>query len=180
MKKKEWMLYALLVCFLAGFAWVAHVLSYGPVKVIRYVVLAVGVCYLAVRDMRSRVVPNRFLLLLLAVRCVLFLPELLLYPDYRMQFLLSAAEGALLGMAILAIGNVICRHGMGMGDIKLFGVIGFYVGPVTVVAAMFVSLCFAAVYSIVLLCRKRIGARDEIAFVPFVFAGLVTAGLLGA
>ena len=82
-------------------------------------------------------------------------------------------------MLILFVGNLICKKGMGYGDIKLFGVIGYYVGPQTVLGVLFFSLLFAAVYSILLLLMKKIKAKDEIPFVPFIFAGLAAASLLG-
>ena len=107
------------------------------------------------------------------------MPEALLYPGYLGSFLLVSVSGAVLGMVILFISNVICKHGMGMGDIKLFGIIGFYVGVGGILFVMFFALLFAAVYSGILLLRKKLRAKDEIPFVPFIFAGTIVTFLLG-
>ncbi len=169
-----------LVLFSAGFGYVSWVLKFGPVKILRYYILVYTVYYLACVDLKTRIVPNRILLILLAVRTALFLAEALLYPEYILAFLSSSVSGAVLGMAVLLTGNVLCRKGMGFGDIKLSGVIGYYVGPQAVMFVLFFSLLTAAVYSIVLLLGKKISAKDEIPFVPFVFAGLAVTCLLGA
>ncbi len=68
---------------------------------------------------------------------------------------------------------------MGAGDIKLFGVIGFYLGPDAVLSVMLGALFLAAVYSAGKLLGKKIHLKDEIPFVPFVFAGFIATALLG-
>ncbi len=169
----------LLILFTTGFGYVAYLLEYGPVKIMRYYILAYSLCYLAWMDFKQRIVSNRILLILLAVRAVLFLPEWLLYPGYILDFVLTSLFGALLAMAVLFAGYFIGKKGIGMGDIKLFGVMGWYVGPMPVMAMMFLSLCFAAVYGIIQLLRKKLKKEDEIPFVPFVLAGAVAGALLG-
>lgn len=169
----------LLLLFMGGFAYVAHVLSYGPVKILRYYILVCTTCYLAYVDMVKQIVPNRVLLALAAVRAVLFLPEMWLYPDYIGTFLWSSVIGSLSVMAVLFAGYFVCKKGMGLGDIKLFGVIGWYVGPMTAFAMLLLALCIAAVCSVAALLAKRIDRKAEIPFVPFVFAGMVFGALLG-
>ncbi len=162
-----------LILFSAGFAFVSYLLEYGAVKILRYYVLGIMLAYLARVDIEKRIVPNRSILLLLALRMVLFVPEALLYPGYLGSFLLSSFAGAICGMSILFLGNLICRNGMGAGDIKLFGVIGFYV------VVMLGALFFAAIYSAAKLAVRKIRLKDEIPFVPFVFAGFLVTALLG-
>ncbi len=168
-----------LILFSAGFAFVSYLLEYGAVKILRYYVLGIMLAYLAGVDIEKRIVPNRSLMLLLALRIVLFVPEALLYPGYLGSFLLSSFAGAICGMSILFLGNLICRNGMGAGDIKLFGVIGFYVGPDAALAVMLGALFFAAIYSAAKLAVRKIRLKDEIPFVPFVFAGFLVTALLG-
>ncbi len=168
-----------LILFSAGFACVSYLLEYGVVKMIRYFLLGYTLAYLAGVDAEKRIVPNKSILILLVLRVVLFVPEALLYPGYLGSFLLSSFAGAACGMAVLLFGNVICRNGMGAGDIKLFGVIGFYLGPDAVLAVMLGALLFAAIYSAGKLAGKKISLKDEIPFVPFVFAGFIAASLLG-
>lgn len=168
-----------ILCYAAAFLFIAYLLEYGPVKILRYMVLAVALFYLAGVDIKSRIVPNRILLILTSLRILCFLPEAVLYPGYLGGFIKASLFGAVAAMLILLAGNFICKQGMGFGDIKLFGVIGFYTGPQTVLGILFFSLIFAAVYSIVLMLMKKIGAKDEIPFVPFVAAGFAAASLLG-
>lgn len=168
-----------ILCYMAAFLFIAYLLEYGPVKILRYSILAISLFYLASLDIKSRIVPNRILLILTAVRILCFLPEAVLYPGYLGGFISASLLGAAAAMLILLAGNFICKQGMGFGDIKLFGVIGFYVGPQTILGVLFFSLIFAAVYSIVFMLMKKIGAKDEIPFVPFVAIGFAVASLLG-
>lgn len=176
---KKNLLGILLLLFLVGFFFVAHILEYGPVKIIRYCVLAAALFYLSMVDMEKKIIPNKILLIMLGIRALLFVAEALLYPEYIGSFLASMAAGSLLAMGILFVGYFVGKKGMGFGDIKLFGVIGCYVGPLAVVGILFFSLCFAAGYCVVLLLLKKIGAKDEIPFAPFAFIGMIIASLLG-
>ncbi len=178
-KLQKGMIWVGIVLFSLGFSCVASLLEYGAVKIIRYFLLGYMLAYLAAVDLEKRIVPNKSILLLLALRLALFVPEALLYPGYLGSFLLSSVVGAVLGMAVLFLGNLICRNGMGAGDIKLFGVIGFYLGPDAVLSVMLGALFLAAVYSAGKLLGKKIHLKDEIPFVPFVFAGFIATALLG-
>lgn len=176
---KHKILLAALLVFTVSFPFVAYVMQFGPVKIVRSYVLVYALYVLSGIDLETKTVPNRILLVLLGVRIILFVPEAVLYPGYLGNFVFASAAGALLSMAVLAAGNLICKHGMGMGDIKLFGVAGCYVGMGGVIVIMFFSLFFAALCSGVLLLRKRLRAKDEIPFVPFIFAGTIVTFLLG-
>lgn len=176
---KKVLLCCIPVLHLAVFLYVAYLLEYGPIKIVRYCALSFTLFYLAGVDIKSRMVPNRILLMLLALRGVLLILEAILYPGYFAGFAFSIVTGAGAVMLVLLAGNIICKRGMGFGDIKLFGVIGAYVGMQTAFGILFFSLAAAALYSIVLLARKKIGAKDEIPFAPFVYFGFVAASLLG-
>lgn len=165
--------------YLTAFLFIAYILKYGPVKIFRYGILSMALFYLAGLDIKSRIVPNKVLLVLTAVRVLCFLPEAVLYPGYLGGFIKASLIGAVAAMLILLAGNFICKQGMGFGDIKLFGVIGFYTGFQTVLGVLFFSLIFAAVYSIAFMIMKKISIKDEIPFVPFVAAGFAAASLLG-
>lgn len=74
----------------------------------------------------------------------------------------------------------VSRGGIGMGDIKLFAVIGAYVGSGSVAASMLLSMIAAAVFSGVMIARKKLKIKDEIALGPFVAIGTILTLLIGA
>lgn len=178
-KKTEIGLGILFILFVVVFWFVAEILEYGPVKIVRYYFLAVGLLCLAIIDLRKRIIPNRILLIMLGMRGIFLIAEAILYPEYIWNFVISIMSGSLLAMIILFIAYFIGKKGMGMGDIKMFGVIGCYMGPTAVIGTMFFSFFLAAIYSIFLLIMKRIGTKDEIPFAPFAYIGMLIAGLVG-
>lgn len=178
-KIKKWILPVCLLIFTVAFAFVAHLMQFGPVKICRYYVLVYVSAYLAYVDIKERVVPNKVLFWLFVFRIFCFAPEGILYGGYLGSYFLSAVFGGLLGMAVLAAGNLIRRGGMGFGDIKYAGMAGFYMGSNGILFVIFLALLSAAVYCGVMLLMKKLTAKDEIPLMPFLFGGLLVTCLLG-
>lgn len=178
-KIKKGILPAVLIVFTIAFAFVAYLMQFGPVKIFRYYALVYVTAYLAYIDLKSRIVPNKILLAMMGLRFVCFVPEGLLYPGFAIRFISSAVLGCLLGMGILAVGNILCKKGMGYGDIKYVGTAGFYMGPNGILFVIFLSLFFSAVYCGIMLLTKKLTVKDEIPLMPFLFAGVLLTCLLG-
>jgi leader peptidase (prepilin peptidase) / N-methyltransferase len=121
-----------------------------------------------VSDVRTRLVPDAALAAGLAVAlpvCLLSdaggMPERLLAGTAAAGFLLAAA--------------LIRPDGMGLGDIKLAGVLGVYLGA-RVVEAMVVAFAAGSIAGLVLLARHGWSARGRtIPFAPFLAVGALTA-----
>jgi leader peptidase (prepilin peptidase)/N-methyltransferase len=121
------------------------------------------------------------------------LPDRLTLPAYPvMVVLLGAAAvighdgGALVrallaGVALTATYLVLAllRPGqLGLGDIKLAGLIGLglgWLGWPAVIAGTALGFVLTAVVSLALLAARRIGLRDSIAFGPFMLGGALLA-----
>lgn len=153
--------------------------SYGPLKIIRYLVIAVGLFIISWQDIKERIILNKTLLLLSIIRLAIIILECIVYA----QFVISIISSALIGVlfAILVFGGcyLIARGGMGAGDVKLMAIVGFYVGSAVIMQVMLLTVVAAAIYSIVKLIRKKTKLKDEIAFAPFVLIGTVLAFALG-
>jgi leader peptidase (prepilin peptidase)/N-methyltransferase len=121
-----------------------------------------------VSDLRTRLVPDAALVAGLAVAlgvCLLSdpgeLPERLLAGIAAGGFLLAAA--------------LIRPDGMGLGDVKLAGVLGIYLGA-RVAEAMVVSFAAGSVAGLVVLVRHGWSARGRtIPFAPFLAIGALVA-----
>jgi len=122
----------------------------------------------AVSDLRTRLVPDGALAVGLAVAlpvCTLSnpggLPERLLAGVAAGGFLLAAA--------------LIRPDGMGLGDVKLAGVLGIYLGA-RVAEAMMVAFAAGSVAGLVVLARHGWSARGRtIPFAPFLAIGALVA-----
>jgi leader peptidase (prepilin peptidase)/N-methyltransferase len=121
-----------------------------------------------VADIRTRLVPDRALVasLLLGLPLIAAADPSSLPPRLLAGF---AAAGFLLGAALLRPG------GMGLGDVKLAGVIGLYLGG-AVVAAVLAALLAGSVAGLALLARHGWEARSRtIPFAPFLSLGALLA-----
>lgn len=83
------------------------------------------------------------------------------------------AFGALIGGAfpyLVAKGYYLYsrRDGLGMGDVKLFAVLGLYLGPVGIVVNIFLSCFIGSIIGVGLLATKRISREHPIPFGPFI------------
>jgi leader peptidase (prepilin peptidase)/N-methyltransferase len=97
--------------------------------------------------------------------------------------LVAAAVGALIGVGI-SLGIALLyqlargRQGLGMGDVKLLGVMGIFLGPY-VLMAFFLGALVGAVWGVASSLRASEGARHKIPFGPFLSLGAVLTIVAG-
>jgi leader peptidase (prepilin peptidase)/N-methyltransferase len=71
------------------------------------------------------------------------------------------------------------REGMGLGDVKLFGLLAAFLGFWPATVALFLGVLFASGYAVFLLARARAGAASKLAFGSFLAVGGLIAALYG-
>jgi len=151
----------------ATFAAVAAVAGIEP-ELVLYLPFTALLIAVAAIDLEHRIVPNRLLtpaavwaVAAWAVVDLGFLPEALATGAGAFAFLLLAA------LAYPA--------GMGMGDVKLAGVMGLYLG-LSVVPALLVAFLAGSIVGIAIVLREGADARRKgVPFAPFLALG----GLVG-
>ena len=120
-------------------------------------------------DLDHRIIPNKLMLVGMVVSIALVLAT---RPDDLVEHLIAAAAaGGFLLLAALAY-----PAGMGMGDVKLAGVMGLFLGR-AVGPAMFVALIAGTSIGAVIIVRKgaKEGRKTGIPFGPYLALG----GLVG-
>ena len=121
-----------------------------------------------VSDLRSRVVPDSAL----ATSLALAIPLLAVADPEGIPERLIAAAGA---AGFLLAAALIRPAAMGLGDVKLVGVLGIYLGG-RVVEALAVAFALGSLAGLVLLARHGWQARRlTIPFAPFLAAGALVA-----
>lgn len=155
-------------------------MGYGVLKMIRYLILLAGLFVIAWIDQRQKRIPNQILIVLAAGRLGILVAESLVYTGYGLSLFIAAALGALAGGGMFLLAYVLSRGGIGMGDVKLFAVLGFYLGTGSIFTVVFLTVVLSAAYSIVMLIRRKIKLKEEIPFAPFVLAGTLLAMALGS
>jgi leader peptidase (prepilin peptidase) / N-methyltransferase len=168
----RWQSPPVIACTLVLAAVVAVLQSSATASVLRAgLVLLVVPC--AVIDLERRIIPNRItgpgaLLALLA--------GLALDPGGEPNRLLWAAiAGGFLLIAALA-----SPSGMGMGDVKMLGVMGLLLGP-AVVIALLAALLGNIFGAVVMSTRRgvRSALKSQVPFGPYLALGGIVAALVG-
>jgi leader peptidase (prepilin peptidase) / N-methyltransferase len=122
------------------------------------------------------------------------LPDRLTLPSYPVGLVLLAipADWTALGRAVLAaavagaaallLAWLAPRGGFGLGDVKLLGMLGLFLGWLgwgVLVLGVALGFVFGAVVAIGMLASRRAGLRDHLAFGPWLIAGALVAVVAG-
>ena len=91
----------------------------------------------------------------------------LLWPD---PTILRASLGLVVGTAAVSLPFLIYRQRMGMGDVKLGGLIGLMVGYPHVLVALLLAVIGGGLIASLLLVLRIKGRKDAIPFGPFMAA----------
>ena len=153
--------------------------GYHWLKAVRYMILTVFMVFLGFIDQQKTIIPNKILLMMVVIRAVLLGGEITVRPSLWMDLLKSAFGGMLLGFIIFLLARIFSRKSVGMGDVKLAAVLGWYLGGALIWFDLVISLSLAAIYSIVQLIRKKLNMKDSIPLAPFFSVGTVLILLLG-
>jgi leader peptidase (prepilin peptidase)/N-methyltransferase len=162
---------------IAGTVALAAVVAVTQGSVVASVLCAILVCLLvacSLIDLEQRIIPNRITgpgsVAAVAI-------GLALDPGGEPTRLLWAAiaGGFLLGTALVR------PSGMGMGDVKLLGMMGLFLGR-PVLVALLVALLGSVVAGIVLARRHgvQVARKTGLPFGPYLAAGGIVAALIGA
>lgn len=142
------------------------------VFLLREVLLVLGYTA-AVKDFREQTVPNRLVLAMLGAWCMILVPQLFIHVETGLSLLLSGAVGALFAGVVFLTVYFVSRRGLGGGDVKLMTVFGLYLGLDSVVPAMLYGTLLAAAAGGILILLKKVGPKDAIPLVPFLYIGVV-------
>lgn len=126
----------------------------------KYAVLFCLLLVISGIDLRKKIIPNRFVLLLFgwAVFWQLFYPYLL--PE-------SALLGFLAGGGIFLVIALLSRGGMGGGDVKLMAALGFAAGWPYVLILFLLSFLLGGLTGGAMLVLRKKTRKDPLPFAPF-------------
>jgi leader peptidase (prepilin peptidase)/N-methyltransferase len=127
---------------------------------------------LAVIDLEHRLLPNRIVGPAAAAGACLLAVAAVAGGD--VHGLVRAALGAVVLFLVYLVLALLAPSGLGMGDVKLAGVLGVYLGWLGWGAVAFGAMAgfvVQAVVALVLLATRRIGLRGELPFGPAMLAG---------
>ena len=117
-----------------------------------------------VSDITYMLIPDKILLVFMGI----FFATRLIYP---LNPWWDSLAGGAIGFSLLFFIAIVSRGGMGGGDIKLFGVLGFLLGTKLVLMSFFFATLIGAVAGIIGLSTGIFKKGEPIPFGPFIGAG---------
>lgn len=142
-------------------------------------ILIWGMTVLAVTDHRQHRIPNRFLTLMLMIWAMITGIYMILQTESGVGLLFRSLSGAIVGGLIFLLCYILSRKQLGAGDVKLVFVMGLYLTSQRIMGAIFYGIVLCCVYSVIQLIRKKLGLKDGVALVPFLYLGvLITLSIL--
>jgi leader peptidase (prepilin peptidase)/N-methyltransferase len=140
--------------------------------VIAFLYLAGISVALALIDFDTHTLPNAIVLPSYLVGAGLLGAAGLLSADY--PALLTAAFGGVALFGLYFLMALIYPGGMGLGDVKLAGLLGLYLGYLgwgPLVVGAFAAFLLGGLYALVLIALRKAGRKSGIPFGPWMLAG---------
>ena len=148
------------------------VLHDDPVQMAIGLVLVTALMAVTITDLERRIIPNKILLAATAIGFAIVLA-------FEPASLPERAIAALAAGGLLFTAALIYPQGMGLGDVKLAAVMGFFLGR-DVAPALLVALLTGSIVGIALIVREGTSARKKaIPFGPFLAFGALVGLLFG-
>lgn len=144
----------------------------------KLLILAAFLLPIAAIDLKVQKIPNKFLLVAVVVRVILLILEFLESSSNAWLTLKSAVVAAIVLFVFFVLILLVFKNSIGMGDVKLFAVIGLYQGIWGSINSIFFSLVASFFLSIMLLIFRKKTRKDTISFGPCAFIGTVIAIVL--
>ncbi|MBF0299301.1 MAG: prepilin peptidase [Oligoflexia bacterium] len=126
-------------------------------------VFIIFICHFFI-DLEHQILPDGLNLYLLVIFLIYALFEIHLY-----DWIIGGLIGFLFPFMIAQIFfKLKGQHGLGGGDIKLYGILGIYLGPVGIMQNLFISCFLGSIVGLILIITKRISRNVPIPFGPFI------------
>ena len=133
---------------------------------------------LAVLDYKKQIVPNRFLLLMLLLWTAVTGSYIIVDTGGGLVLFFRALAGAVTGGLVFLLCYLLSGRKIGAGDVKLVFVMGLYLTGQRIIGAIFYGALLCCVYSLIQMGRKKLGLKDGVPIVPFLYLGTLITLLI--
>lgn len=141
--------------------------------IIKWLTIIYGCFIIAFIDYKEHIIPNKIILGLLILRIFFMIYEVVNQKEFLNYLVLYPLLGALVGGMLMVIGMFISKKGIGMGDVKLFFIIGFYVNSYYIMPTLIYTFLICAIVGIILLISRKATMHDVLPLAPFAFCGVL-------
>jgi len=164
-----------------GLVWALAVVRLGTSwNLLAYLPFLWVLIALSLIDLETKLLPNRIVYPSVVAGIVLLAITAAIGPG--LDAWLRGFGGMAAGAGVFFVIALISPAGMGMGDVKLAGLIGLYLGYLSwgrVALGFFLAFLIGAVFGIALMIAGKAGRKTQVPFGPFMALGAIVATLYG-
>ena len=136
---------------------------------IKYIILLPMLACAFVVDLKEQIIPNRLNLLMFEIGLVIIFLYGFTNINISINMLLGMLAGGGIFLLITLLGGAIAgKEAMGMGDVKLMGVLGLYFGLQNIVVISVMAFLIGAIVSVIYMLVKKKNGDTYIPFGPFI------------
>lgn len=130
-------------------------------------------------DWKEKLIPNEMVITGIAFWLILTLLDILVAGSSIRQVLRYSFAGGVVCGGVLFIIALVLKNALGMGDVKMFFVLGLLYGLSNTYAILFFSIVVMAVVSVIMLLAKKATRKTAIPMAPFVSFGFLACVVFG-
>lgn len=130
-------------------------------------------------DARERIIPNSLIGIGLLFWLILMLLDIFVGGTPWLQLLVFSGIGGIACGGLLFVIALIVKSALGMGDVKMFFVLGLLYGLTDAYGILLFSIIAMGVVSIALLIAKKVTTKSTIPMAPFVILGFFLSIIAG-
>lgn len=140
--------------------------------IVKTVILIGFLVFFSYEDIRERKISNKFVAAMIAVGIILAAVPLSAEAFIR-SFICAAVTAA---AAFLT--EKLSKGGLGRGDVFILAATGLYIGGVSMLAVVFMSLLALFLFSVAGLLLKKLNMKSRLPYIPFLLIGVIAGSLL--
>ncbi|OOM73389.1 type 4 prepilin-like protein leader peptide-processing enzyme [Clostridium puniceum] len=160
---------------LNGILYLIIYLKFGlTILSLKYCILASILIVIGIIDLKTQFVYTSTTIFAGFIGMIFIIAQALSDKTISIDFIF----GGLIGFGIIGL-IVSITHGMGEGDIEIAAFCGLFLGVKLILLNLFIAIIFGGITGIIVLLLKLKGARDKIAFGPFIGIGTIVSMLYG-
>lgn len=130
-------------------------------------------------DARERIIPNSLIGIGLLFWLVLFLLDIFVGGTPWLQLLVFSGFGGIVCGGLLFVIAIIVKSALGMGDVKMFFVLGLLYGLSDAYGILLFTVIAMGLVSIAMLIAKKVTTKSTIPMAPFVNLGFLLSIIAG-
>ena len=123
-------------------------------------------------DIKEKQISNRILIAMLIVGVIFTC------VSFNTSVIVSSFVCALITGAITYLTSLISRGGLGKGDVILLTITALFIGDLSMVYIVFLSLLAMFLFTIVALLLKKINVKSKLPYVPFLLIGTILGSII--